>query len=227
MSCQILLSWSDISTLFGHSCQIFSLNCRSLIYAEFLKKICTLDANSRRAVVCVQWQFDANSRRAVVNVLRALDFSLESGCDQIIYNSTHTSGNCLDLIFTDTPGVVAGNVGSPIGTSDHCYVSAIIKAEHAVPDISFSHKIYLISQADWDGILNNLHELDWPDIYRQVDFVASMNDAFEWIIARQIPSPAIQFLIKDKAWFNDDCKWVILAKQEAYQLWRKNCSDIT
>ena len=70
VSCQILLSWSDISTLFGHSCQIFSLNCRSLIYAEFLKKICTLDANSRRAVVCVQWQFDANSRRAVVNVLK-------------------------------------------------------------------------------------------------------------------------------------------------------------
>ena len=68
MSCQILLSWSDISTLFGHSCQIFSLNCRSLIYVEFLKKICTLDANSRRAVVCVQWQFDANSRRAVVCV---------------------------------------------------------------------------------------------------------------------------------------------------------------
>ena len=69
MSCQILLSWSDNSTLFGHSCQIFPLNCRSLIYAEFKKKKCTLDANSRRAVVCVGWPFDANSRRAVVNVL--------------------------------------------------------------------------------------------------------------------------------------------------------------
>ena len=69
VSCQILLSWSDSSTLFWHACQIFLLNCRSLIYAEFLKKKCTLDANSRRAVVCVGWPFDANSRRAVVNVL--------------------------------------------------------------------------------------------------------------------------------------------------------------
>ena len=41
---------------------------------------------------------------------------------------------------------------------------------------------------DWDGILNDLRELDWPDIYRQVDFVASMNDGFERIIVRRIPS---------------------------------------
>ena len=40
----------------------------------------------------------------------------------------------MDPIFTDSPGVVAGNVGSPIGTSDHCYVSAIVKIKHAVPD---------------------------------------------------------------------------------------------
>ena len=98
------------------------------------------------------------------------------------------SGNCLDLILTGTPGIVAGNVGSPVGTSDHCYVSAIIKTEPAVPDIPFSRKIYLKSQAVWDGILNDLQDLDSPDIYRQVDFVASMNDVFEGIIVRRIPS---------------------------------------
>ena len=133
----------------------------------------------------------------------------------------------MDLIFTDTPGVVAGNVGSPVGTSDHSYVSAIIKTEHAVPDISFSRKIYLKSQADWDGILSDLRELYWPDIYRQVDFVASMNDGFERIIVRRIPSRVIKFRINDKAWFNEDCKRANLAKQEAYQLWRGNRSDIT
>ena len=51
-------------------------------------------------------------------------------------------------------------------------------------NLPFSRKIYLKSQADWDCILNDLHELDWPDIYRQVDFVASMNDAFEGVIVR-------------------------------------------
>ena len=101
------------------------------------------------------------------------------------------------------------------------------KVEHAVPNTSFSCKIYLKSQADWDGILNDLHKLNWPDIYRQVDFVASMNDVFEGIIVRRIPPRVIKFRIKDKAWFNQDCKQATLAKKEAYQLWRRYCSDIT
>ena len=96
-----------------------------------------------------------------------------------------------------------------------------------MPDISFSSKIYLKSQGDWDGILNDLRELDWPDTYRQVDFVASVNDGFERIIVRRIPSRVIKFRIKDKAWFNEDCKRANLARQEAYQLWRGNRSAIT
>ena len=35
----------------------------------------------------------------------------ESGCDQIIHNPTHRSGNCLDLLFI-IPGVVASYVGT-------------------------------------------------------------------------------------------------------------------
>ena len=69
---------------------------------------------------------------------------------------THRSGNCLDLLFSDTPGVVACNVGAPIGSSDHCYVSATIRTEQAVPDVSFSRKIYIKSRADWGGILHDL-----------------------------------------------------------------------
>ena len=46
--------------------------------------------------------------------------------------------------------------------SNHYYVSAKIKIEQAVLDISFSSKIYLKSQADWEGILDD-HKLDWVD----------------------------------------------------------------
>ena len=75
--------------------------------------------------------------------------------------------------------------------------------------------------------LNDLRELDWPVIYRQVDFVSSMNDALEGIIVRRIPSRVIKFRIKDKAWFNEDFKLANLAKLEAYQFWRRYCSDET
>ena len=54
-----------------------------------------------------------------------------------------------------------------------------------------------------------------------------MNDGFERIIVRRIPSRVIKFRIKDKAWFNEDCKRANLAKKEAYQLGRRNRSDIT
>ena len=77
------------------------------------------------------------------------------------------------------PCVVVGNVGSPLETSDHCYISAIIRTNHAVIDTLFSHKFYLKSQTDRDGILNYLHELHWADIYRQVGYVTSMNSTFE------------------------------------------------
>ena len=130
------------------------------IFDCLLVSMAAIQENDRKASFVFIGDFNAHHKEWLNSVsntdchgLRALDFSSESGCDQIIHNSTHRSGNCLDLIFTDTPGVVAGNVGSPVGTSDHCYVSAIIKTEHAVPDISFSCKIYLKSQADWDGIL--------------------------------------------------------------------------
>ena len=173
------------------------------IFYCLLVSVAGIRENDRMASIVFIGDFNAHHKEWLNSIfqtdchgLRALDFSSESGCDQIIHNSTHRSGNTLDLIFTDTPGVVAGNVGSPIGTSDHCYVSAIIKTEHTVPDISFSCKIYLKSQADWDGILNELRELDWPDIYRQVDFVASMNDRFERIIVRCIPSRVINFVLR-------------------------------
>ena len=55
---------------------------------------------------------------------------------------THKSGNCFDLVSTDTPGV-ACNV--PVGSSDHYYVSVTIRTEQAVPDVSFSRKIYIKS----------------------------------------------------------------------------------
>ena len=193
-----------------------------------------IQENDRKASFVFIGDFNAHHKEWLNSIsqtdchgLRAFRFLLRVRNDQIIHDPSPRSVNCLDLIFTDTLGVVAGNVGIPNGTSDHCYASATIKTEQAVPDISFSHKIYLKSQDDWDGILSDLHELDQPDIYRQVDFVASMNDGFERIIARRIPSRVIKFHNKDKAWFNEVCKRANLAKQEAYQLWRRNRSDIT
>ena len=46
----------------------------------------------------------------------------------------------------------------------------------------------------------------------KLTLLAFMNDGFEKIIVRRIPSRVIKFCIKDKAWFNGDWKQANLAK---------------
>ena len=70
--------------------------------------------------------------------LRSLDFSSEAGCEQLIDRPTHISGNLLDLIFSDTPGIVACNDDTSTRMSDHSYVFAVIKTEQPVTDVTFS-----------------------------------------------------------------------------------------
>ena len=92
-----------------------------------------IQENDRKASFAFIGDFNAHHKEWLNSIshtdfhgLRAFHFSSESGCDEIIHNPALRSGNCLGLIFIDAPGVVAGNVGSPIGTSDHCYLSVII-----------------------------------------------------------------------------------------------------
>ena len=131
------------------------------------------------------------------------------------------------MIITDVPGVVSSNVGTPIGTSDHDFVSAIIKTEQNVPEISSSRKIYLKSRGDWNGVLSDLSLLNWSYYYHLDDAIEALSIAIVEVIDRRIPSRIVTFRNKDKAWFNSDCKFAYLEKQEAYNLWRRNQSNLT
>ena len=131
--------------------------------------------------------------------LSAYDFSSVSGCDQLVGEPTHVSGNCLDLIFTDVPGVATSRVGSPVGTSNHSYISATVRTRQLVPDISISRKVYLKAQAKLNSILLDLSLLSWPDIYRQIDPISSLDAALLTIIEKHVPSRILHFRLKDKA----------------------------
>ena len=134
---------------------------------------------------------------------RALDFSSESGCEQIIRKRTNGSDNCLDLLFTDSPGAVAAFVGTPIGTSGHSAICATIKTEQAVPDGSFSRKFFNKSWADLLGISTDLSNVDWPYIYHLSDSVSALDNCFFDMIN-------FKLLWKDKAWFIDVCRKAFL-----------------
>ena len=157
--------------------------------------------------------------------IAALDFSNLCGCEQLISEPTHQSGNRLDLVFTDVSGIVTCGVGSPIGSSDHSLIKINVELDQVVPNISFSRKVYLKSRANWNGVLNDLSEIHWSNIYRSPNFIERLNDNLGTVIDRRIPSKVLKFRIKDKPWFNGDCKLAYHMKQEAYHMWRRNRSN--
>ena len=58
----------------------------------------------------------------------ALDFCTLSGCTQFVRGPTHIACNRLDLVIVDAV------VGTPLGTSDHCFVSCVLRVEQSVPE---------------------------------------------------------------------------------------------
>ena len=204
------------------------------IYDCLFNRIAAVQESDRRASFVFVGDLNAHHRDWLNSVsqtnphgIAALDFSTVSGCEQLIQGATHRSGNCLDLLLTDSPGVVTARIGSPIGTSDHCFVSAVIKLDQRVPDISFTRKVFLKSRADWDGIHEDLFQLDWPAIYRHDNVVDCLNQYLTPIIERRVPSRMLHLRIKDKSWFNEDCRHAYHLKHEAYNLWRQNQSHFT
>ena len=107
------------------------------IFYYFLGSLTDIQDDDSKAVFLFIGDFNDHHMKWLSSVsftdyhgLRALDFSSEAGCEQLIDRPTHISGNRLDLIFSDTPGVVTYNVGTPIATLDYSYVSAVIKTEN-------------------------------------------------------------------------------------------------
>ena len=46
---------------------------------------------------------------------------------------TLIAGNRLNLVITNVPDIVVVVVGTPLGTSNHCFVSCVLHVEQYVP----------------------------------------------------------------------------------------------
>ena len=73
----------------------------------------------------------------------ALDFCNLPGCEQSVRCSTHIAGNRLDLVMTDAPDIVDVFVGTPLGTSEHCFVSCVLLVEQSVPEYNVRSTVFL------------------------------------------------------------------------------------
>ena len=93
-----------------------------------------------------------------------IDFLINDlGHTQLVENSTHKSGNTLDLIFTNIPNQI-GNLKildqNEFCLSDHFGMSFDINIDIKLKKLP-KRKIYNYRKADWIGLNRVLGEVDW------------------------------------------------------------------
>ena len=72
-----------------------------------------------------------------------LDFCNLSCCKQLVRCPTHIAGNRLDLVMTDVPDIVDVFVGTPLGTSEHCFARSVLRVEQSVPEYNVRSTVFL------------------------------------------------------------------------------------
>ena len=84
----------------------------------------------------------------------ALDFCNFAGCEQMVRGATHITGNRLDLAMTAAPDVVDVSLGTPLGTSDHCFVNCELLVEQVIPQHNIRRVVHLKHRINWDNVRN-------------------------------------------------------------------------
>ena len=62
---------------------------------------------------------------------------------QLARGDTRNAGNRLDPVMTDVPDIANVVVGTPLETSDDCFVSCVLCVEQSVPDYNVRSTVFL------------------------------------------------------------------------------------
>ena len=96
----------------------------------------------------------------------------------------------------------------------------------SVTNVQFSRLVYLKNQTDWTAVNRDLAGIQWSGIYRSDNPIDMLNDTLVSIIRCRVPTKVIKRRMKDKAWFDEECRSAYQDKQEAYGLWSHNRSPL-
>ena len=105
-------------------------------------------------------------------------------------------------------------------------VNTVAMPSLGVGCIAFSY-VVVFCNTTLSSMLEMITSIIYRSIYRQIDPISSLDAALLTIIEKHVPSRILHFRLKDKAWFDDNCRRALQDKQEAYFYWRGNHSDLT
>ena len=101
----------------------------------------------------------------------ALNFCNLSGCELLVCCPTHIAGDRLYLVMTDVPDIVDVFVVTPMGTSDHCFVSCVhqIEIEQSVQEYNMRSTLFRKHHSNWDNVCCAVWSFTWSTILKSAD----------------------------------------------------------
>ena len=94
---------------------------------------------------------------------------------------------------------------SPLGNSDHVFVSVFIDfTSYSKRDALFHHIAYDYSCADWDGLDDHLRDVPWENIFK-LSASAAASEFFEWVqVGIDVYTPHQKYQVKPHSsiWFS-------------------------
>ena len=142
----------------------------------------------------------------------ALYFLNLSGCEQWVRCPTHIAGNGLDLLLTDAPDILDASDGTPLGTSDHCFVSCELRVKQSVPNYDVRSSVFLQYRTNWDIVSCAVLSFTWSTILRSAVSINAFNRDIGEVIGRLVPTIVLRSISEDKQWFDASCRRALDAK---------------
>ena len=82
------------------------------------------------------------------------------------------------------------------------------------------------NQVNWNKVGGAIQDLPWRNIRSADNPVKVLNKHLLQLVGRFVPTKVICVRIKDKPWFDDQCRYAFGLKQEAHLRWNRDRSRV-
>ena len=89
---------------------------------------------------------------------------------------THIGGNTLDLVITDVPDTVDVVVVTPLGTSDHCFVSCLFCVKQSLLNYNVRSTVFLKHRINWVSVRSAVRSFTLSAILKSADLLVALID---------------------------------------------------
>ena len=177
----------------------------------------------------VKWPYVENAHYTTPIEKSFVDTFDDFGLTQCILQPTHVKGKTLDLLCTNSPGLITNlNVvkNSTICKSDHYPIIFDVKAKSDFKKPP-KRKIYNFKRADWDALNRDLQNVSWSGMLDCIEpdlAWASFKSTLFSLVNKHIPTITVKNNFQPP-WFDSDVYHAYLKKERAHSKSKESSSD--